>query len=380
MLASRKVAVVVTARPSYSRIRTFLEANRANPGNIDIGVICAASALSDMYGNVFEIIKNDGHKIDFHLHCLVTGNEPISMAQTLSNFTSQLSSYFFHNRPDAVITIADRYETLGTAISASYLNIPLIHIQGGELTGSIDDKVRYAVTALSDYHFVSNKKAASRVSGVVQDSSKVFEVGCPSVDLCSEIDQIDIDSLSSIVNKTGVGDPIDLSKPYIVMLYHPDTSKYQEAAASTEFILNQLAQIKAQLIIMWPNTDAGGSEASHAIRVFRETKKIKGAVRYLKNIKGEFFLKLLSESSLLIGNSSVGIRECSAMGVKVINIGGRQFGRERASNVIDVGDYDPNLHEIIKSTLSLPRPSPSNLYGAGNAGFKINQILQNLKF
>jgi UDP-N-acetylglucosamine 2-epimerase len=103
-------------------------------------------------------------------------------------------------------------------------------------------------------------------------------------------------------------------------------------------------------------------------------------VRYLKNIQGEFFLKLLSGSSLLIGNSSVGIRECSAMGVRVINIGSRQSGRERASNVIDVEDYDENLHSIIKTTLDLPRPSPSNLYGAGDAGIKINQTLQNLEF
>jgi len=380
MLTKRKVAVVVTARPSYSRIRTFLEANRVKPGNIEVGVICAASALSDMYGNVSELIKKDGHSIDFNLHCLVTGNEPVSMAQTLSNFTSQLSSYFFHNRPDAVITIADRYETLGTAISASYLNIPLIHIQGGEITGSIDDKVRYAVTALSDYHFVSNKKAASRVLGVQQDGSKVFEVGCPSIDLCGAIDNIGFNCVSSILNRSGVGDEIDLTKPYVVMLYHPDTNKYQEAAAATEFILNQLAKIKTQLIIMWPNTDAGGSEISHAIRVFRENKVTTSAVRYLKNIQGEFFLKLLSGSSLLIGNSSVGIRECSAMGVRVINIGSRQSGRERASNVIDVEDYDENLHSIIKTTLDLPRPSPSNLYGAGDAGIKINQTLQNLEF
>jgi UDP-hydrolysing UDP-N-acetyl-D-glucosamine 2-epimerase len=380
MINKRKINVVITARPSYSRIRTFLEANRDNPGNIDIGIICAASALTDMYGNIYELIKNDGHKIDCTLHCLVSGNEPISMAQTLSGYTSQLSSYFFHHRPDAVITIADRYETLGTAIASSYLNIPLIHIQGGEITGSIDDKIRYAVTALSDYHFVSNQEAASRILSLNMDPQKVFIVGCPSIDLCGEIQKIDLSDVTQAVNFSGVGDQIDLTKPYIVMLYHPDTNKYKEAASSTQFILDKLAQINIQLIIMWPNTDAGGSEVSHAIRMFREKKSSMNLIRYIKNLKGDFFLKLLSNASLLMGNSSVGIRECSAMGVKVINIGNRQSGRDRAENVIDVNDYEENLLQIIDSTLKSPKPRISSLYGNGNAGYEMNKILQNISF
>lgn len=374
----KRISVVVTARPSYSRIRSFLEANKLSPGDIDLGVVCAASALSEPHGNVSNIIEDDGYRVDMKLHCLIAGNEPISMTQTVASYISQLSSYFSSYKPNAVVTIADRYETIGTAIAASYLNIPLIHVQGGELTGSIDDKVRFSVTSLSDYHFVSNKYAYDRVLKVNRNSENIFVVGCPSIDLCPRAVKISASSVSDALNASGVGDKINLDLPFLVFLYHPDTSLYHDSGERVSFILNKLSKLPLQLIVLWPNSDAGGVEISHRIRQFRETSNFKLPVRYLKNLRGELFLKLLMLSEMLVGNSSVGIRECSALGVKVVNIGTRQRQRDRANNVLDVPDFDHELGEKIIQFLKTDRPNPCNLYGDGDAGIRMNEIIKRL--
>jgi UDP-hydrolysing UDP-N-acetyl-D-glucosamine 2-epimerase len=375
---NKRIFIVITARPSYSRIRSFLDAVKVNPGNLDVSVICAGAALSETHGNISELIELDGHKIEAKLHCLVLGDKPISMVNTVSSFISQLGNYLHLNRPDAIMTIADRYETISTAICASYQNIPLIHIQGGEISGNIDDRVRSAVTSFSDYHFVSNKYAYDRVAAIVRKELNIFNVGCPSIDLCSSIKKLDKDELQGLLNHSGVGSMIDIQKPYLVVLYHSDTEEYQSSGKYIKYILDALSSIDIQKIIIWPNSDAGSQELSHEIRAFRECNK--SVIRYIKNIPGEQFLSLLHGSNLLIGNSSVGIRECSYLGVKVLNIGNRQRNRDRAENVIDLPELSQDLVRIIQKSIFADKHEKSHLYGQGRSGIEIRNILQRIDF
>src|SRR3954470_19655631 len=185
-MTKRKVCVVITARPSYSRIKTALLAIREHPA-LELQLVVAASALLDRYGNAVRVIENDGFEIAARVYMVLEGENPAAMAKTTGIGVLEMSTVFDNLRPDVVVTVADRYETLATAVAASYLNIPLAHVQGGEVTGSIDEKVRHAVTKLADLHLVSTKQAAERVIRMGEDPATVFVTGCPSIDLVAEI-------------------------------------------------------------------------------------------------------------------------------------------------------------------------------------------------
>src|SRR6267142_5281435 len=182
----RKVCVVVTARPSYSRIKTVLTAIEQH-SDLQLQLVVAASALLDRYGSAINVIKDDGFQVAAQVYMVVEGENPATMAKTTGLGLVELSTIFDNLKPDVVVTIADRYETLATAIAAAYMNIPLAHVQGGEVTGSIDEKVRHTVTKLADLHFVASSKAAERVIRMGEEESTVFVTGCPSIDLAAHI-------------------------------------------------------------------------------------------------------------------------------------------------------------------------------------------------
>jgi UDP-hydrolysing UDP-N-acetyl-D-glucosamine 2-epimerase len=270
--------------------------------------------------------------------------------------------------------VADRYETIATAIAAAYMNIPLAHVQGGEVTGSIDEKVRHAVTKLADLHFVSTGKSAERVINMGEDPSTVFVTGCPSVDLAAEIltdPALDFDPLEKY---GGVGPPVDLSAGYMVVMQHPVTTEYQLARAHVQETLHVAKDSGLPTLWFWPNVDAGSDGTSAAIRSFREQEKPDN-IRFFKNMAPTDFLRLLYNSRCLVGNSSVGVRECSLLGVPVVNIGSRQGGRERGLNVLDVGYDREETAEAIRKHLGNGRYPRDPLYGDGDAGCKIANLL-----
>src|SRR3954462_14113426 len=229
-MTKRTVCVVVTARPSYSRIKTALQAIARHP-QLELQLVVAASALLDRYGNAIEQIEADGFKIDAHVYMVLEGENPTSMAKTTGLGLLELATVFDNLKPDVVVTVADRFETLATAVAASYMNIPLAHIQGGEVTGSIDEKVRHAVTKLADLHFVSTKRAGERVIAMGEDPSSVYHTGCPSVDLAAEVLEQPKLTFDPIAKYGGVGQAPDLSRGYIVVMQHPVTTEYQLARA-----------------------------------------------------------------------------------------------------------------------------------------------------
>ena len=174
----RKICVVITARPSYSRIRSALYAIQSHP-DLELQLIISGSALLPKYGSAIDFILEDGFIPDAQIYHMIEGETLLSSAKSTGLAIIELSSELNKLQPDAVVTIADRYETLATAIAASYLNIPVVHIQGGEVTGSIDEKVRHAITKLSDIHFVSTNKAYERVIAMGENPDSVYVTGCP---------------------------------------------------------------------------------------------------------------------------------------------------------------------------------------------------------
>lgn len=369
----RKICVVITARPSYSRVKTALRAIESHP-DLELQLVVAASALLGRYGSAVEYIEADGFKIAARVFMVLEGENLTSMAKTTGLGVLELATVFDNLRPDIVVTIADRYETLATAVAASYMNIPVAHIQGGEVTGSIDEKVRHAVTKLANLHLVATEKAAERVVRMGEDPETVFVTGCPSVDLAADVFQapaLDFDPFEKYV---GVGAHLDLSGGYLVVMQHPVTTEYELARQHAEETLHAVAGAGLPTLWFWPNVDAGSDGTSKAIRTFRELER-PANMHFFKNMNPHDFLRLVHNSRCLVGNSSVGVRECSYLGVPVVNIGSRQRGRERGVNVIDV-DYDrAAIRAALGRHLGNGRYPRNCLYGDGRAGRRVASVL-----
>lgn len=373
----RKVCVVVTARPSYSRVKTALSAIRDNPA-LELQLVVAASALLDRYGSAVDYMERDGFEVAARVYSVLEGQTPTAMAKTTGIGLLELATVFDNLRPDVVVTVADRYETLSTAVAAAYMNIPVAHIQGGEITGSIDEKVRHAVTKLADVHLVSSEQAAARVVRMGEEPSTVFVTGCPSIDLAAEMlsdPRLDFDVFERY---GGVGPRLDLSDGYVVVMQHPVTTEYELAREHVTETLDVVERLDRPALWFWPNVDAGADGTSSGIRAFREQHDPQH-LHFFKNMGSVDFLKLLYNSQCLIGNSSVGIRECSYLGVPVVNIGTRQAGRDRGGNVIDV-DYDSAaIAAAIDAHLKNGRYPQSSLYGDGQAGPRIAARLREVE-
>lgn len=371
-MSKRKIAVVITARPSYSRVKTALLALK-NSEKIELLIILAGSAILDRYGNASKVILNDGFNIAAKVYNIIEGDNLTSAARSTGIGIIELSTVFERLNPDAVVTIADRFETMATAIAASYMNIPLIHIQGGEVTGNIDEKVRHAITKLADLHLVSSASAKNRVIKMGEDKNKVFVTGCPSIDIAREV--VGRNLPYNLLDKySGVGSVIDICKQFLVVLQHPVTTEYQDSRKQIEITLKEVHNTGIPTIWFWPNVDTGSDGTSKGIRSFRENHK-DSKIYFLKNMEPHDFLALLKMSSCLIGNSSVGVRECAFLGVPVINIGSRQNGRDRGPNVIDVDYKSDQLKAAIYNQISRGKYDASYIYGDGYAGEKIAKII-----
>lgn len=372
-MPKRKICVVVTARPSYSRIKSALTAIKAHP-SLELQLVIAGSALLDRYGNAADFIEKDGFKAAAKVFMVLEGENPTTMAKTTGIGVMELTNVFYNLQPDAVVTIADRFETIATSIAAAYQNIPLVHIQGGEVTGSIDEKVRHANTKLADLHLVSSEDARERVIKLGEDPDKVINTGCPSIDLVKEICSEEHLNFDPIEKYGGVGENLDWKSGYIVVMQHPVTTQYMQARAHVLETLEALNSLDLPVFWFWPNVDAGSDGTSNGIRTFREMVKPKN-IHFFKNMDPLDFLRLLKHSKVLVGNSSAGIRECSYLGVPVVNIGIRQNRRLRGNNVKDVPHQRDEILEAVRVSFNSEKHPASQIYGDGHAGTKIAEIL-----
>ena len=376
-MLKRKICVVVTARPSYSRIKTVLTAIQNHP-KLELQLVIAGSALLDRYGNAVDFIEKDGFPIAAKVFMVLEGENPTTMAKTTGLGVMELTNVLYNLKPDAVITIADRFETIATSIAAAYQNIPLVHIQGGEVTGSIDEKVRHANTKLADLHLVSSEDARARVIKLGENPACVINTGCPSIDLAREITEDPELDFDPIKKYGGVGVKLNWKSGYIVVMQHPVTTEYTESKAHIQETLNAVNQLNYPAFWFWPNVDAGSDGTSNGIRAFRELEQPQN-MHFFKNMEPLDFLRLLKNAKALVGNSSAGIRECSYLGTPVINIGNRQHRRMRAENVTDVSYSQVEIEKAIKMAITSEKFESSTIYGNGDAGTKIADILATIE-
>ena len=365
--------MAITARPSYSRIRSALTA-LSERNDVELQIVAAASALLDRYGNAVNVIEREGFRVDRHVYSILEGENLITSAKSTGIGLSEMAGVFADLAPDLVVTVADRFETMATAVAAAYMNLPLAHVQGGEITGSIDEKVRHAVTKLADLHLVASERAAERVIRMGERPEAVHVTGCPSIDvakaaICDARLETDL-----FERYGGVGAAFDLEQGYVVVMQHPVTTEYGASRDHIIETLHAVAEVGLPTLWFWPNVDAGSDGTSKGIRGFRETHKLP-KVHFFKNMPPEAFLRLLYNSRCIVGNSSVAIRECAYLGVPAVNIGSRQQGRDRGRNVLDVDYERRQIAAAIRRQAASGRFDPDLLYGDGSAGPRIAEVL-----
>jgi UDP-hydrolysing UDP-N-acetyl-D-glucosamine 2-epimerase len=369
----KKVCVVIGSRANYSSIKSACRSIARHP-DLDLQVVVGASAVLDRYGAVEKLIKADGFMPAARVFMLVEGETPVTMAKSTGMGLMELATIFDTLAPDVVLTVGDRFETMATALAAAYLNIPLAHTMGGEVSGNIDETVRHAITKLAHIHFPACDDAAERIRKMGEEEDRIHMVGCPRIDLISEILQDPEPSDLRDIFREGVGGDLSLDDPFVLVSQHPVTYEYGDGETQMQTTLDAVSEVGLPAIVLWPNADAGSEYVARGIRKYREQHS-RLNMHFFKNLPIHHYVWLMRKTACLVGNSSSGIREGAYIGTPSVNIGSRQEGRQRGQNVIDVGyDRDAIAAAIRRNREIGPRPMEP-IYGDGAAGVRIADIL-----
>jgi len=357
---------VITARPSWARVKNLIEEYRKLNGPQSIRLSLVGPALSHRYGDLTQQLPS---WLEYHSFLSLHESDNLdAIAISALEGANALIRHWSKNRPSAVLIIADRTETLGVAVAASLMQIPLIHLQGGEISGSIDDKVRNANSKLADLHITTNAETATNLISMGESETKIVIAGCPSIDLilqATNTPNLKIVNSNEII---GVGENFSLLDSFGVIMFHPDTANYQENIAWIKNLIEMAHASKMKWFWFWPNPDHGTSAISKMIRHARETSLLTN-VKFVINVEPDVFINVMKKAKVLIGNSSFGIREASYLGLPVLNLGKRQAGRQKSKNVIDV--LDPEMANLLKAVEQMvgKKFEKSTIYGDGRAGY-----------
>ena len=362
----RKIFIVTERRADYSRFKPILEIIHEDP-DLDYDLVVTGIHLKDEHGRTINEIKKDGFKI-FSTFDMFEDDEDTgaSMTRALGRALVKIAHALESSRPDIILSGFDIAANLAATIAGAHMNIPVAHIQGGEVSGTIDESIRHAMSKFSHYHMTANEDATKRLVRMGEIPEHVFNVGCPSLDAIMKV---------PVIPKEVLFEKFNLKPPYALVLQHAVTTEVDCTNSQIHATLEAVAESKISALIIMPNNDAGSSQ------IIKKIKKMN--IQYVATLSLEEYVNLLRHSSILIGNSSSGIHETATFGVPTINVGTRQSGRLRARNVLDVNHdkkeilkaIDICLHsrEFIERCASTPNP-----YGDGASAPRIVKLLKEI--
>ncbi|HZT57909.1 MAG TPA: UDP-N-acetylglucosamine 2-epimerase [Pyrinomonadaceae bacterium] len=367
-MTRRKIAVVTSSRADYGHLYWPLRELAARP-SVEPRLIAIGPHLSPEFGHTVEEIERDGFAVDERVECLLSSDTDVGMAKTIGVATLGVADVLARLRPDILLLIADRYEMLAPAAAALVLRIPVAHIEGGEVTeGAIDDAVRNALTKLSHLHLTTTESAKRRVLAMGEEAWRVHRVGSPSLDNLRRRELIPRDALGAQLG-------LDLSRPTVVVTYHPVTVE-RETTAEAGPLFSALERLPQQIVFCYPNADAGSRAIVERVREFC---RVRTDARLFVNLPHLTYWSLLACAELFVGNSSSGIMETPSLRLPAVNVGIRQAGRERARNVLDA---EPTADSIIAQARRALDPvfrasleGMTNPYGDGHAAERIAELL-----
>ena len=369
----KKICVFIGSRANYSSIKSAMRAIQCHP-DLELQLIVGASAILDRYGAVIKLIEQDGFEPSARVHMLIEGETPATMAKSTGLGLMELPTLFEQLRPDVVLTVGDRFETMATTLAAAYMNIPVAHTMGGEVSGTIDESIRHAVTKFAHIHFPACEGARERIIKLGELPQHVHMVGCPRIDLVADILNGEVKALESQLFDSGVGESFDFNQPFALVSQHPVTTEYGAGESQITMTLQAVRELDLPAIVLWPNADAGSDDIARGMRKWRE-QKLDRHMHFFKNLPIETYVRLMRRTACLVGNSSSGIREGAYIGTPVVNIGTRQNARDRGSNVMDIGYDKDEIKAAIARQMDHGRYAMEPIYGDGRAGERIANIL-----
>jgi UDP-hydrolysing UDP-N-acetyl-D-glucosamine 2-epimerase len=350
----KKICVVITNRTNYSKLKLIL-AELKSYEFLEVEIVASSSILLGKYGTPYQDIENDGYKIAMKIDCVLMNDTHEAMITTVGLSMIQHAVYLTSSKPDIVLVVGDRFDALPPALAAAMMNIPIAHIQGGETSGTIDDKVRDLISKISTLHFVATEMSRERLIQWGIDSASILNYGCPAVEYITKIDVGNHFDRASIKKEFKRPIIIGPNEKYFLVVVHPDTTN--EYDVSMETVLRAVESFNLKTFVFYPNVDANNSKILMDIEKFKKNEKF----YMIRHMPLEGFIHTMAHSCCMLGNSSSGIREAASFGVPVINIGNRQNGRERNHNVKDVPcDYN-ELVRVIGSVMD-KRFEKKNIY------------------
>lgn len=379
MTEKRKICVVITTRGNYAKLKSVIEAIQAASG-LELQVVLAGMVLLEKYGRLLNQLPEGTLPVTRQIHFVVEGETPLTMSKSAGLAVTEFSTAFEDLSPDVVLVIADRFECLPIAMAASYMNIPVAHVEGGEVSGSIDESIRHAITKLAHVHFPASREAADRIVRMGEAPETVHRVGSTSMDVIRRLDLGDLEPLRRYQEVWGVGARIDLSPGrFLVVSQHPVTTEYERNLDNVRQTIAALEELRMPTVWVLPNMDAGSDGINKGIRQFRESAR-PDYVHFFKSLPIELYAPLVANAAVLVGNSSSGIREAAFLGTPTVNIGSRQNGRERGHNVVDVGYDAAEIVAAVRRQMARGRFEADHLYGDGHAAEKIVSVLESASF
>jgi UDP-hydrolysing UDP-N-acetyl-D-glucosamine 2-epimerase len=365
--------VVLVDRANYGRMKPVMEAIAAQP-QLELQVVLAGTMVLERFGLPARLVEQDGFRIDGQIYIELEGSTPSTMAKSVGLGIIEFASEFQRLKPDVLLLIGDRYEALAAAIAGAYMNICIAHIQGGEVSGSIDESARHAITKFAHFHFPSTQRSAEYLVRMGERPDTILAVGCPSSDLARRMERT-LDG--AVVNAAGAGLQIDLDSPFLLVVFHPTTTEYGHERDQMAELLSALEQLERPTLLLWPNIDAGADHISKTVRQYRNRTGGRW-LRTITNLDPEVYLKVLARAACAIGNSSSFVRDASYFGTPVVLVGHRQTGREHAEHVTPVEAHCPEILAVIRRQLEHGRYPASTLYGDGKVSARIAGALAGL--
>lgn len=355
-----KVAVVTGTRAEYGLLHPVLTEIQKHK-DLNLLLVVTGMHLSHEFGLTLQEIVKDGFKIDAKVDMLLSSDTPSSMAKCIGIGVMGMAQTWEQLKPDIVVVLGDRVEPLAATIAAAYMNIPVAHIHGGDISGGVDNSARHAITKFAHIHFPVTKKSAQRLILMGEEEWRVHMVGSPVLD--------------GIVPRSKQP---ELSEPLILIVQHPVAN--QDGAEQMRITLEAIKELGYPTIVFYPNSDSGGREMIEVIQEFEGS----AFLMTFKSLPRKDYLKLMGRASVLVGNSSSGILEAPSFGLPVVNIGIRQQGRERGANVIDVAHDKVEITNAVQKALTDKKLSAEvrkcrNPYGDGKASERIVGVLSKLE-
>lgn len=359
----KRIVFLTGTRADYGKLKALMLAVEKS-AQFELQVFVTGMHMLSKYGSTYKEVIKDGFS---NIYQFVNTRENQNMDITLSNTIIGFSNYVEENKPDLIVVHGDRVEALAGAIVGAFNNVRVAHIEGGEISGTIDESIRHAITKFAHFHLVANEQATKHVIQLGEDSSTIFEIGSPDIDV---MQSGNLPSLSKAKERYGIK-----FESYHIVMFHPITTEIDTIRYQADQVVTAIQQYSDNFIVIYPNNDEGSKQIFDAYEQLKKCTHVK----IFPSIRFEYFLTLLKHAKSIIGNSSAGIREAGVYATASLDIGNRQKGRYNVLELPHIIHVEPNTQDILQALdkIKYLNIEPQSIFGAGDSVKRFMKVLQN---